>query len=90
MFFVVKLHFFKEHVKTPDNPNGEIDIQKIDTDAQLALLEICYGPKYVCTYPMYACTQLSNLLCMKCANLWYLGLSMACVQNCPPGLFVPM
>ena len=35
-FFAVKLHFFKEHVKTPDNPNGEIDIHKIDTDAQLA------------------------------------------------------
>ena len=27
-FFAVKLHFFKEHVKTESNPNGEIDIQK--------------------------------------------------------------
>ena len=35
-FFAVKLHFFKEHVKTTDNPNGEINIQKIDTNKQLA------------------------------------------------------
>ena len=35
-FFAVKLHFFKEHVKTPGNPNGEIYIQKIATDKQLA------------------------------------------------------
>ena len=35
-FFAVKLHFFKEHVKTDDNPDGEIDIQKIDTNDQLA------------------------------------------------------
>jgi hypothetical protein len=35
-FFAVKLHFFKEHVKTPANPNGEIDILKIETTKQLA------------------------------------------------------
>ena len=35
-FFAVKYHFFKEHVKTEDNPNGKIDIQKIDTKNQLA------------------------------------------------------
>ena len=35
-FFAVKLHFFKEHVKTERNPNGEIDIQKVDTKDQLA------------------------------------------------------
>jgi hypothetical protein len=35
-FFAVKLHFFKEHVKTESNPNGEVDIQKIATDKQLA------------------------------------------------------
>ncbi len=35
-FFAVKLHFFKEHVKTEGNPNGEIDIQKVDTKDQLA------------------------------------------------------
>ena len=35
-FFAVKLHFFKEHVKTDANPNGEIHIQKIDTKDQLA------------------------------------------------------
>jgi hypothetical protein len=34
-FFAVKLHFFKEHVKTDANPNGEIHIQKIDTHSQL-------------------------------------------------------
>jgi hypothetical protein len=34
-FFAVKLHFFKEHVKTDQNPNGEILIQKIDTAQQL-------------------------------------------------------
>jgi len=35
-FFAVKLHFFREHVKTAGNPNGEIYIQKIDTHNQLA------------------------------------------------------
>ena len=35
-FFAVKLHFFKEHVKTERNPNGEIEIQKVDTKDQLA------------------------------------------------------
>ena len=34
-FFAVKLHFFKEHVKTDDNPGGPIHIQKIDTEKQL-------------------------------------------------------
>ena len=34
-FFAVKLHFFKEHVKTDANPNGKIHIQKIDTHSQL-------------------------------------------------------
>ena len=35
-FFAVKLHFFREHVKTESNPDGEINIQKIETDNQLA------------------------------------------------------
>ena len=35
-FFAVKLHFFREHVRTESNPNGEIHIQKIATDQQLA------------------------------------------------------
>ena len=35
-FFAVKLHFFKEHVKTEHNPNGEILIHKVDTHNQLA------------------------------------------------------
>jgi hypothetical protein len=35
-FFAVKLHFFREHVKTEANPNGEINIQKIETENQLA------------------------------------------------------
>ena len=35
-FFAVKLHFFKEHVKTESNPNGEVDIHKIETTKQLA------------------------------------------------------
>ena len=35
-FFAVKLHFFKEHVKTESNPNGEIHIQKVATEDQLA------------------------------------------------------
>jgi len=35
-FFAVKLHFFKEHVKTQDNPSGEVEIQKVDTNDQLA------------------------------------------------------
>ena len=35
-FFAVKLHFFREHVKTESNPNGEIHIQKIETENQLA------------------------------------------------------
>ena len=34
-FFAVKLHFFKEHVKTESNPDGEIHIQKIDTKSQI-------------------------------------------------------
>ena len=35
-FFAVKLHFFREHVKTESNPDGEIHIQKIETVNQLA------------------------------------------------------
>ena len=35
-FFAVKLHFFREHVKTDDNPNGEVEIHKIETNNQLA------------------------------------------------------
>jgi hypothetical protein len=35
-FFAVKLHFFKEHVKTDTNPHGEVVIQKIETTKQLA------------------------------------------------------
>ena len=35
-FFAVKLHFFKEHVQTKQNPGGEIEIQKIETQNQLA------------------------------------------------------
>ena len=35
-FFAVKLHFFKEHVKTENNPHGEVEIKKIDTTKQLA------------------------------------------------------
>lgn len=35
-FFAVKLHFFKEHVKNEQNPNGEVAIHKIDTLDQLA------------------------------------------------------
>jgi hypothetical protein len=35
-FFAVKLHFFREHVKTTNNPNGTIHIQKINTGDQLA------------------------------------------------------
>ena len=35
-FFAVKLHFFREHVKTEQNPDGEIHIQKIETVNQLA------------------------------------------------------
>ena len=35
-FFAVKLHFFKEHVKTDSNPQGEVEIHKIDTNNQLA------------------------------------------------------
>ena len=34
-FFAVKYHFFREHVKTEDNPDGEVHIQKIDTKRQL-------------------------------------------------------
>ena len=30
-FFVVKLHFFSEHVKTESNPQGEINIYKVNT-----------------------------------------------------------
>jgi hypothetical protein len=35
-FFAVKLHFFKEHVKTNSNPHGEVEIHKIDTHSQIA------------------------------------------------------
>ena len=35
-FFAVKYHFFREHVMTDDNPEGEVHIQKIDTKDQLA------------------------------------------------------
>ena len=35
-FFAVKLHFFREHVKTESNPQGEIHIQKIESVNQLA------------------------------------------------------
>ena len=35
-FFAVKLHFFKEHVWTPQNTSGEVHIQKVDTLNQLA------------------------------------------------------
>ena len=35
-FFAVKLHFFKEHVKTESNPEGEVEIHKVDTHNQLA------------------------------------------------------
>jgi hypothetical protein len=35
-FFAVKLHFFREHVKTESNPDGEINIQKVETVNQLA------------------------------------------------------
>ena len=35
-FFAVKLHFFREHVRTESNPNGEIHVQKIETVNQLA------------------------------------------------------
>ena len=34
-FFAVKYHFFREHVKTQDNPQGKVNIQKIDTKRQL-------------------------------------------------------
>ena len=49
-FFGVKLHFFKEHVKTESNPDGEIHIQKIETVNQLAnimtkgLVEVKFVP----------------------------------------------
>ena len=32
----MKLHFFREHVKTESNPQGEIHIQKIESVNQLA------------------------------------------------------
>ena len=35
-FFAVKFHFFCEHVKNEQNPNGEIHIQMIETENQLA------------------------------------------------------
>jgi hypothetical protein len=35
-FFAVKLHFFKSHVKTEKNPNGDVNIVKIATNLQLA------------------------------------------------------
>ena len=38
-FFAVKLHFFREHVKTDSNPKGEIHIKKIETTNQLADLQ---------------------------------------------------
>ena len=49
-FFAVKLHFFREHVKTQSNPSGEVHIQKVDTKDQLAdimtkgLVEALYEP----------------------------------------------
>ena len=49
-FFAVKLHFFKQHVQTPSNPDGKIHIQKIATDKQLAdimtkgLIEAKFAP----------------------------------------------
>ena len=35
-FFAVKLHFFKSHVRTTENPQGEVHIQKIQTHLQMA------------------------------------------------------
>ena len=35
-FFAVKLHFFKEHVRTPKRPDAPVEIQKIETTKQLA------------------------------------------------------
>ena len=35
-FFAVKLHFFREHVKTEHNPEGEVHIRKVRTSKQLA------------------------------------------------------
>ena len=35
-FFAVKLHFFKERVKTAANPDGEIHIQKAESSLNLA------------------------------------------------------
>ena len=35
-FFAVKLHFFKEHVKTLEHPDRPVHIHKIATDKQLA------------------------------------------------------
>ena len=35
-FFAVKLHFFEEHAKTADNPDGEIHIQKTESSLSLA------------------------------------------------------
>jgi hypothetical protein len=35
-FFAVRLHCFREYVKTESNPQGEIHIQKIETVNQLA------------------------------------------------------
>lgn len=49
-FFAVKYHFFREHVKTEENPQGEVDIQKIETHNQLAdimtkgLVEAVFAP----------------------------------------------
>ena len=49
-FFAVKYHFFREHVKTDSNPEGEIEIQKIETKHQLAdimtkgLVEASFAP----------------------------------------------
>ena len=34
--FAVKLHFFKEHVRTPGNPDGEVEILKVAITKQLA------------------------------------------------------
>ena len=35
-FFTVKLHFFKSHVCTTENPQGKVHIQKIQTHLQTA------------------------------------------------------
>ncbi len=35
-FFAVKYHFFREHVKTSDTPDGEVHIQKIASKANIS------------------------------------------------------